>query len=206
MSAKPAKRSGTAAQGAGHGGPARGYSWPPFEPGNQVALRHGAYAMLTLRPRATEIAERLTEMMGERFDPKYTAVIEAGALAAARVERALGHLLSLDESQHELASTLDGNARSWLRLYIDTLERLGLTPEHGTPAVNVQLTAVTIEQDAATQARLFAKLRQAGLVCGRDVVEGEARALPEPTSGGGRPPEAVDGTIPGLRADSERNP
>jgi hypothetical protein len=28
--------------GPGHGGPRRGYKWAPFEPGNDVSLKHGA--------------------------------------------------------------------------------------------------------------------------------------------------------------------
>ncbi len=32
--------------GAGEGGPARGYSWPPFEQGNTVSTRHGAYGSI----------------------------------------------------------------------------------------------------------------------------------------------------------------
>ena len=29
--------------GRGRGGPARGYSWAPFEDGNDVALKHGFF-------------------------------------------------------------------------------------------------------------------------------------------------------------------
>ncbi len=116
-------------KGAGRGGPKRDYSWPPFEEGNTVALRHGAYATLALKPRAEEIAGRLREAMGDAFEDTHTAAVEAGALAGARVEAALGHLL--DETNTEELKTLDANARSWLRLYLDTLERLGLTPQVG---------------------------------------------------------------------------
>jgi len=116
-------------KGAGEGGPKRGYSWPPFEDGNTVALRHGAYATLALKPRAYAIAARLRDAMGDAFEDKHTAAVEAGALAGARVEAALGHLL--DETNVEELKTLDANARSWLRLYLDTLERLGLTPQVG---------------------------------------------------------------------------
>lgn len=33
----------------------RGYSWPPFEPGNTVAVRHGAYSPRRVDPLAQEI-------------------------------------------------------------------------------------------------------------------------------------------------------
>jgi len=111
------------------GGPKRGYSWPPFEPGHELSMRHGAYATLHLRPRVEEIATRLREAMGGEFDDRFTPALEAGALAAARVERALGHVLAPDVTEEELAEKLDANARGWLRLYVQTLEALGLTPK-----------------------------------------------------------------------------
>jgi hypothetical protein len=129
------RRSG-ALEKARVGGPARDYSWPPFEPGNTVAVRHGAYATLQLRPRAQEIAGWLAEQMADAFDPKFSAAIEAAALAAARVERALGHLDEHDETTiEEKFSRLDDRARGWLKLYLGTLERLGLTPQLGSADV-----------------------------------------------------------------------
>lgn len=41
------------------GMPARGYSWPPFEPGNTVALKHGATSSRKVRPIAQEIHKLL---------------------------------------------------------------------------------------------------------------------------------------------------
>lgn len=186
MTRKPSDTSGTVervggpAKGPGRGGPATGYKWPPFEKGNTAALRHGSYASaLTLAPRPEEIAERLRAAMGERFEEQHGPAIEAVALAGARVERAMTVLLAdlPDEAEplthEEFIARLSQDARSWLRTYLEGLTRLGLTPEAGTPAVSVQVGVVTIEQDAATQARLFAKLRAIGLVA-RDVVDVEA--------------------------------
>ena len=45
--------------GARRGGPARGYSWEPFEIGNEAALKHRAYATVALGPRADTIANEL---------------------------------------------------------------------------------------------------------------------------------------------------
>jgi hypothetical protein len=39
------------------GVPARGYSWEPFQPGNQVGLRHGAWSPRRTSPLATELVE-----------------------------------------------------------------------------------------------------------------------------------------------------
>ena len=129
-------------KGAGRGGPKRDYSWPPFQPGHTLSVRHGAYATLALKPRAEEIAVRLREALGNDFEDKFTAAIEAGALAGARVEAALGHLL--DETNVEELKTLDVHARSWLRLYVDTLERLGLTPQVGQSGTGGPTTFVVL--------------------------------------------------------------
>ena len=150
-------------------GPARDYSWPPFEEGNTVALRHGAYATIALRPRAEAIAERLRAAMGDAFEDKFTAAIEAGALAGARVEAAVGHLL--DETSVEQLKTLDANARSWLRLYLDTLERLGLTPQVGVSGSTGPVTLII--------ATAFP-----GVGPHADVIEAEAVELPALEAGG----------------------
>jgi hypothetical protein len=130
------------AKGKGRGGPARNYSWEPFEPGHELSIRHGAYATLHLRPRAEEIATRLREALGDEFEDKFTPALEAASLAAARVERALGHVLSPDVTEDKLAEKLDANARAWLRLYVQTLESLGLTPKIGTNGVSGPVTLV----------------------------------------------------------------
>ena len=177
------------AKGAGKGGPARAYSWPPFEPGNDVSIRHGAYAALHLRPRAEEIAVRLREAMGDTFEDKFTPALETASIALARIERAAGFLFDLDEPEiEERFSRLDDRLKGWVRLALQNLEALGLTPKVGVIAgsVNVQVAAITVEQDAAAQARLFAKLADIGLVR-RDVVDVEATELRELEAG--VPPE-----------------
>jgi hypothetical protein len=40
----------------GRGG-ARGYSWPPFEPGHTLSTRHGAYSPRRVEPLAAELVE-----------------------------------------------------------------------------------------------------------------------------------------------------
>ena len=52
--------SGIPAGGPGQG-PARGYRWEPFEPGNSVSLRHGARSARTVAPIAGQLAEGLAE-------------------------------------------------------------------------------------------------------------------------------------------------
>jgi hypothetical protein len=146
--------------------PARGYSWPPFQPGNEAAVQHGAYrSVLALQERAQTITDRLLELLGDDFDPKFTPALEAASIAATRLEKATTALDAATDDEYVLK--LSADARGWFRELVRVLEACGLTPEHSTPAVSVQVAAITVEQDAATQARLYAKLRQLGLV--RDV-------------------------------------
>jgi len=58
------------------GEPARGYSCPPFEPGNQAVLRHG------YRPRVTE--DDVAEVLAVPYEPelvtRYPAIASVGAV------------------------------------------------------------------------------------------------------------------------------
>jgi hypothetical protein len=131
-------------KGKGHGGPARGYSWKSFEPGNSAAVKHGSYAVLKLKPRAQQIAESLRSAMGDGYDRKFAPAIETAALAFARVERAMGPLLELSEDEiEERSARLDDRARGWLRLGLQTLEALGLARQTSSD-VNVGPTTFVV--------------------------------------------------------------
>ena len=60
---------------------------PPFERGNQLARRHGATAMVTLAPRAEEIADGLREIVPARSEAD-EPTLRLLALVLARVEAA----------------------------------------------------------------------------------------------------------------------
>ena len=47
--------------GEASGMQARGYSWPPFEPGNKAAVRHGAYSIEVYGPVARELVAGVLE-------------------------------------------------------------------------------------------------------------------------------------------------
>jgi hypothetical protein len=114
------------------GQPARGYSWPPFEPGNTAAVRSGFWASPTLRPddraEVEEIAASLREVM-----PLYLAafepVLEQLACRLWRQRRAYGDL-----SEHGILRA-DGKPAPIL-IDLSKLERqiardladLGMTP------------------------------------------------------------------------------
>jgi hypothetical protein len=80
---RPAKRS----PNPGHGGPARRYSWPPFEPGNLAGLKHGAQSDRLVEPRARELLAAILEA-----NPHLDATRDAAAtfrycVALSRIER-----------------------------------------------------------------------------------------------------------------------
>ena len=114
------------------GGPARGYSWPPFEEGNQVALRHGAYSEIALAPRAAE----LREVIGGQLDPadaaEFSLLVGTAAAVGAQVERAF---LALQNPVDPATSErLGRDARGWTKIWLSTLRALGLTPAEARQA------------------------------------------------------------------------
>ena len=64
---------------------------PPFLPGNEIALRHGAYSLVRLRPRAEEIAHGLGDVV-PAVALAEEPTIRLAALALAQVE-AVGEYL-----------------------------------------------------------------------------------------------------------------
>jgi hypothetical protein len=172
------------------GSPARGYSWPPFEPGNVAAVKHGAYATLKLAPRAEELAVAIRAAVGDAWHDRYTLSVEAAALAGARVEAALGHLLELDEATiEEKYARLDDRARGWLKQYLGVLERFGLVPEpealrleisgRGGAPIEIEGRPVVGLADVVTLARELGASHLFGL---GEIVDAEALAI-EPAAG-----------------------
>jgi hypothetical protein len=70
-SSTPAKRTGN--------GPARGYSWPPFENGNRAAVKHSFYAKRFQPLEREEIAE--TAELLRSLLPVYSTAFEPSAIA-----------------------------------------------------------------------------------------------------------------------------
>lgn len=70
------------AGGGGHG-PPRGYSWPAFEEGNALAVRHGAYSERVTHPIAREIAAGV--VADREHLAAYPEALWSWALAEAKV-------------------------------------------------------------------------------------------------------------------------
>jgi len=71
---------------AGMNAPARRYSWPPFQPGNEVGLRHGIYSPRKVDPLAAELVEMAVAQATYLAEPSYALAIWAWARAEARVQ------------------------------------------------------------------------------------------------------------------------
>lgn len=120
--------------GAGHGGPAkgRGNGSPraePFERGNEVAKRHGAFSPRYVEPRAAELIEAATAAIPFLAAPEYSPAIHAWGRAEASVS-----LLAEWLGQHGLIDD-DGKPRpaveallKFERLALEHRGRLGLDP------------------------------------------------------------------------------
>lgn len=108
----------------------RGYSWPPFEPGHTLSLRHGAYSPRRVEPLAAEIVEAF-----RGHQPDWVAAVDDWAVWAwARTEARI-QLLEEWLAAHggDLAATgeVRGAAAFLLRCEIRAERqraRLGLDP------------------------------------------------------------------------------
>jgi hypothetical protein len=63
---------------------ARGYSWPPFEKGNLVAVKHGASSERIVSARAAEIRVLLVESFPFLAEPIFAEALERYVRAEAR--------------------------------------------------------------------------------------------------------------------------
>lgn len=118
-----------------------------FEPGNDVAVRHGAYASpMKLAPRASEIADAIRPLVpawSESFEPQLALY----AIALVRVERATAALEAREADAEQRATYVQGEAsgsvyvqsadelrrlqhdlRGWISTCARLADALGLTP------------------------------------------------------------------------------
>jgi hypothetical protein len=82
--------------GAGEG-EARGYSWPPFEPGNTAALTHGATSNALVNPRAEELIPALYETFTHLDPVKDSLAVKRLAKVVVRLELADAWLNQQDD-------------------------------------------------------------------------------------------------------------
>ena len=64
--------------------PARGYTWPPFEKGNLVAVRHGAFSNQLVGEKASRVRELLLERYPYLADEAFVVALERYCRAEPR--------------------------------------------------------------------------------------------------------------------------
>jgi hypothetical protein len=114
-----------------HSDSARGYSWPPFEPGNTAAVTHGAHSAGIVDSLAAEYAQAAVDAAPYLALDRFAFALSAWARAEARCE-----LLSRHLDRHGVLNNRGTPRQSILRV-LGTSERaaahgrdaLGLSPE-----------------------------------------------------------------------------
>jgi len=140
----PATRDAVTSHGA-----ARGYSWPPAEPGNLLALKHGAFSRYVI-PEADELATVVLDSTAHLGDADAAAVRDY-AIAQVRAWR-----LAAWVEQHGVLDARGriSDAAAELRRWLDRAEkargRLGLDP---VSRAALAVDEITARRNAGAMAR-----------------------------------------------------
>lgn len=138
-----------------------------FSQGNDAAVRHGAYSVLKLAPRAEQIATSLRESV-PISSASDNATIDVLGFVLAQLERAnlvLSHVQDdelsqirngkLGAAQRDDLRRLAADARGWANTALRYSEALGLTPlSRARLGLDVARTEDTLAQLAATGAEI----------------------------------------------------
>lgn len=108
---------------------ARGYSWPDAEPGNLIALKHGAESPRVIDSVAEVLADAVVEEAPWLKAQIFEAAIWRYARAEARARLLSNYILSVaDEHPEKVGSRLWESASGADRTASKMAEALGLTP------------------------------------------------------------------------------
>jgi hypothetical protein len=159
------------------GEPARGYSWPQFEPGHTISLAHGANSERTLAPLAAEIERRRIEEAPWLASPLYLPAVRSLARCEAELELRWAWV-----DEHGLVDD-DGNDRpGTVRLDRAEARAAKLREQLGlTPMATVRMLAGLSAVDGPAALDGLEALRQAGAAVRRAA---EQRALTAATNEG----------------------
>jgi hypothetical protein len=132
-------RLGSGIQPDGNWTPAFPGQLPPFTPGHDLAVQHGAYVSpLKLSERSQEIADSVRPYL-----PAYTPAMEptlgSYALCLTRIERGAAALEEVEletelgreykrKGEDDLLWNLRSDVRAWIRLAAKLAAELGITP------------------------------------------------------------------------------
>lgn len=138
--------------------PARGYTWPPFEKGNEAAVTHGAYAELALSDRVQAFAARLREAGADHLTEADEPGVAIAALSAVQLSCATGALEEVTEAiergedvdqwlgRLESRGRLSQDARRWSDTVRKWFDSLGLTPGGRRELEDRSLTLIHVHE------------------------------------------------------------
>lgn len=75
----------------------RGYSWPPFENGNAVAVKHGAFSDRVIDERAKDVLAKLEEIAPHLAQPLFDAALRRYLRVEARALLVSDHIFKVVE-------------------------------------------------------------------------------------------------------------
>jgi hypothetical protein len=177
--------------------PARNYKWADAEPGNFIALKHGARSRRVYEPIARDLATGLLEERPDLED--FPDALTQWAEAEARAE--LLRAWVAERGMFDAENTPRSGVLTWLRVFenqaLEARKTLGLDPRSHADLIRSRADAIKGELDLdglaarGREARLAAEQRHAL----------EAAAGPaEPASvGDAEPAEEVGGGPPSPR-------
>ena len=164
--------------------PVRGYSWPPFEKGNTIALRHGARSRRIYEPLAADLAAGLLEVRPDLED--FPDAVAAWAESEARAELLRKYIT--DQTLFDGKGDPRSGVLQWLRTFETQAESarrtLGLDPRSSAELTKLraEATGQVFDIDA-----LMASGREARLAAE------ERLALSTAQDGQGEPGAPADG-------------
>lgn len=150
------------------GQPARGYSWPPAEPGNQLALKSGAWSPRHVDPKAQELLEEVAADPAVSYlaQPAYAATLRSWAVAQSRAEL-FGAWVFAQPLEAQVKPPR-GGARSPVELWLQFVktaanlaDKLGLTP----------LSRARLGRDVATAEAMASQQLRGWINRGDEMVE-----------------------------------
>ncbi len=127
--------------------PARGYSWPPFQPGHRLSVKHGAQSRRVIDARAEVVRVELLEQLPWSAEPRFALAVDLAAEQVARAQLAHEAYLMTPGARNLEAATAASHRA------MRSLEELG-----GTPAgfAKLKILAAGGEQAEASLADVMA--------------------------------------------------
>ncbi|HVV76332.1 MAG TPA: hypothetical protein VHC43_09880 [Mycobacteriales bacterium] len=119
------------------GQPARGYSWPPFQPGHELSLKSGAWSPKHVDPLALELLEEVASDPSTAYlgQPAFAGTLRLWAFAQARAELYAEWLAKLPFEEQVRAPKGSRNNRAPIEIWralatsaANLAAQLGLTP------------------------------------------------------------------------------